>query len=334
MRNDEKRKIAVVILNWNGCHDTLDCLTSLFKSNYSNYTVIVCDNASSDESLTEIADWANRMVSPDLFSKFTRSEIESGREIDPVTKLALVDNGANLGFAGGNNTGIRLALSNPDISYVWLLNNDTEVHPNALGNAYARAESDSTLGLCGSTLIYHYDRNKVQAFGGSTFNPYTGRSRHIGAFESIHAIPADPIETERNMSYVVGAAMLVRRAYLEQIGLMHEGYFLYYEEIDWCTRGKGKFRLGYAPDSHVFHKEGASIGTSAAGGSPLSVYYLYRSRIRFTWRLHRWLLPLVLGACAWDIFKLLVKGHGAQAKAAIKGTLQIPRVAKPKVVTA
>jgi GT2 family glycosyltransferase len=323
----------VVILNWHGWRDTIACLESLFDASATPCRVIVCDNDSHDESISQISEWG-RLRFGKNFENVNHSDIRSGFSLHLGIRLALVENGANLGFAGGNNVGIQLAMSDLDCNYVWLLNNDTEVHPDALRNLIARVEADDTIGLCGSTLIYHHERDRVQAFGGSTFNPYTGRSRHIGAFESIHAIPADPIETERNMSYVVGAAMLVRRAYLEQIGLMHEGYFLYYEEIDWCTRGKGKFRLGYAPDSHVFHKEGASIGTSASGGSPLSVYYLYRSRVRFTWRFYRWLLPLVLGACAWDIFKLLVKGHGAQARAAIKGTLQMPRVAKPKAVAA
>jgi GT2 family glycosyltransferase len=120
--------------------------------------------------------------------------------------------------------------------------------------------------------------------------------------------------------------MLVRRAYLEQIGLMQEDYFLYYEEIDWCTRGKDKFRLGYAPNSLVFHKEGASIGTAASGGSALSTYYLFRSRVRFTARFYSVLLITVLPACAWDIFKLLVKRKFALANAAWRGAMQLPRL--------
>lgn len=323
----------VVLLNWNGWQDTIACLESLFDTRATPCRVIVCDNDSHDESITQISEWGHLRFG-DQFVQLKRNDINRGFSLRQETKFVLIENRANLGFAAGNNIGVRLALNSQDCKFVWLLNNDTTVAPDALARLMIRAESDPSIGLCGSTLIYHHDRNKVQAFGGSTFNPFTGRSRHIGAFQSVQAIPTDPTETERCMSYVVGAAMLVRREYLEQIGLMHEGYFLYYEEIDWCSRGKGKFRLGYAPDSHVFHKEGASIGTAASGGSPLSVYYLYRSRVRFTWRFHRWLLPLVLGACAWDIFKLLVKGHGAQARAAIKGALQMQRVAKPKEVAA
>lgn len=320
-------RLNVILLNWNGWRDTLECLDSLFKSNHSDFSVIVCDNASSDDSVAEITQWASRSLRPEAFATYSKKQVAAGLQMAQGIRLALVRNGGNLGFAGGNNVGVRLALNSPACEYVWLLNNDTTVDANALGNVLARAESDRSIGLCGSTLVYHHDQQMVQALGGATFNRFTGQSKHIGAFSALRDVPTDPAATERDMSYVIGAAMLVRRAYLEQIGLMHEGYFLYYEEIDWCTRGKGKFRLGYAPDSHVYHKEGASIGTSASGGSALSVYYLFRSRVRFTSRFQPLLLPSVLIACTWDIFKLLAKGRIIQAKAAIRGTLQIPRLA-------
>ncbi|MDD2808402.1 glycosyltransferase family 2 protein [Rhodoferax sp.] len=319
-------RVCVVLLNWNGWRDTLECLDSLFQSHHSAFSVIVCDNASSDSSAAEIAQWADKTLGSEAFESLTKVQVESGRCLTKATRLALVANGANLGFAGGNNVGVRLALNSPECEYVWLLNNDTTLDADSLGNVLARAESDPTIGLCGSTLIYHHDQKMVQALGGATFNRFTGRSKHIGAFSALLDVPTDPAETERAMSYVVGAAMLVRRAFLEQVGLMQEDYFLYYEEIDWCTRGKGKFRLGYAPNSHVFHKEGASIGTAASGGSALSTYYLFRSRIRFTARFYPGLLAPVLTACAWDIFKMLVKRKFNLAQAAWRGAVQLPRL--------
>ncbi|MBP9830987.1 MAG: glycosyltransferase family 2 protein [Polaromonas sp.] len=319
-------KVAVVLLNWNGWRDTLECLDSLFKSNRSDFSVIVCDNASSDDSVAEVTQWASKALRPEAFATYSKEQVATGIQLAQGIRLALVRNGGNLGFAGGNNVGVRLALNSPACEYVWLLNNDTTVDANSLGNVIARAESDPSIGLCGSTLVYHHDQQMVQALGGATFNRFTGRSKHIGAFSALRDVPTDPAATERAMSYVIGAAMLVRRAYLEQVGLMQEDYFLYYEEIDWCTRGKGKFRLGYAPNSYVFHKEGASIGTAASGGSALSNYYLFRSRVRFTARFYPGLLAPVLGACAWDIFKMLVKRKFPIAQAAWRGVLQLPRL--------
>lgn len=123
--------------------------------------------------------------------------------------------------------------------------------------------------------------------------------------------------------------MLVRREFIETVGLMSEDYFLYYEEIDWITRGAGRFRLGYAPDSIVWHKEGASIGTAASGGSPLSMYYLYRSRLRFTARHHPRCVPTVLFWCGVDVLKLLRRRRWPQALAAVQGVVQWPRKGMP-----
>lgn len=321
--------VYCVLLNWNGFRDTIECLTSLLPGLKANCGVIVCDNASSDGSAEEISKWALVHAPEWELIALGQAAVAHGVKPSP-NKIYLVQNNTNMGFAGGNNVGIRLALNDLTCKYVWLLNNDTTVDANSLSAVVARAEEDATIGLCGSTLIYHHNQEMVQAMGGSTFNRFTGRSKHIGAFTALRDVPINPAATEQAMSYVVGAAMLVRRDYLEQVGLMQEDYFLYYEEIDWCTRGKGKFRLGYAPDSHVFHKEGASIGTAASGGSALSVYYLFRSRVRFTARFYPGLLGFVLAACAWDVFKFIVKRKFSLAQAATRGVLHLPRLVPEK----
>jgi GT2 family glycosyltransferase len=130
---------------------------------------------------------------------------------------------------------------------------------------------------------------------------------------------------------VVGAAMLASRTFLERVGLMREDYFLYCEEIDWARCGAAAgFKLGYAPSSLVFHKEGASIGTAANGGSPLSLYFLFRNRLRFAWRFHGFFLPTVFVFCLIDIAKFCVRRRWPQAVAALRGLLQLPRVAMTK----
>jgi GT2 family glycosyltransferase len=240
-------RVCVVLLNWNGWRDTLECLDSLFKSNRSDFSVIVCDNASSDDSVAEITQWASKALRPEAFATYSKEQVAAGIQMAQGIRLALVRNGGNLGFAGGNNVGVRLALNSPACEYVWLLNNDTTIDTNALGNVLARAESDPSIGLCGSTLVYHHDQQMVQALGGATFNRFTGRSKHIGAFSALRDVPTDPAATERAMSYVIGAAMLVRRAYLEQVGLMQEDYFLYYEEIDWSPVARASSAWGMRP---------------------------------------------------------------------------------------
>lgn len=309
----------VVILNWNGWKDTIECLESLFNSEGVDFVVIVCDNASADCSLGELAKWVASRFSHNQYKKFTRSQVEEGVVLESGCQFVLIDNAANLGFAGGNNVGVRLAMHQTNCEYIWLLNNDTTIEPNALAYAVKYMRQNPSIGLCGSTLIYYHDREKIQAFGGARYYPLSGRSKLIGAFSSIKLIPENGGWVEDQMSCVIGAATLVARDYVNTVGYMQEDYFLYFEEIDWAMRGRSYFKFGYAPKSIVYHKEGASIGTSPSGGSALSMYYLFKNRIKFTSRFYPIYLPFVFSICLWDLFKLVVKGKRKQSLAALKG---------------
>lgn len=316
----------VVLLNWNGWCDTLECLESLLSTLSADASVVVCDNASSDGSVERICEWVVANA-PDRGPVLLRRDDVLDGAVPRTGQVHIVDNGGNLGFAGGNNSGVRLALNDPACSYVWLLNNDTTVERGTLPAAIARMEADPRIGICGSTLMYYHEPDSVQAFGGAVYSRWTGRSRHLGAFARRVDVPDDPRGVEAQMSYVVGASMLVRRAFVERVGYMREDYFLYCEEIDWATRGSKFFRLGYAPDSVVRHKEGASIGTSAVGGSPLSLFYLFRNRVRYAWRFHRAYVPSVLLFCGLDIAKLVLRRRWPQALAAVRGVMQLGRAA-------
>ncbi len=315
--------LFVVILNWNGKADTLACLESLQAAEGVDFRVIVCDNGSTDGSLTALADWARQRFGSN-FRQLRSIDVEAS---SPALheRFFLIDNVANLGFAGGNNVGLRWALRDPACRHVWLLNNDTEVAPDALAQALARLAARSDMGLCGSTLVYAHDRQTVQAWGGSAYSRWSGRTRHLGAHSTLAQLPTSPAAVEAEMACVVGAAMLVRREWLETVGLLGESYFLYFEEMDWARRAAGRYSLGWAPRSIVFHKEGASIGTSAAGGSALSAYYLFRNRVRFAWRFNRTRWSVVLAFTLLDVAKLAARARWPQARAALRGTLQLAR---------
>lgn len=318
----------IVILNWNGHKDTIPCLESLLPNLNSQTAVIVCDNASTDDSINCITNWRLNNYPKIPAANLDRAAVLAGATIEDA-QFILIRNEGNLGFAGGNNPGIQLALSDRDCEYIWLLNNDTLVNAQSLPNAIARMQQNPRIGICGSTLIYAHTPNAVQAFGGSSYQPYSGRSAHIGYLANPEQAPTDPAPIERQLDMIVGAAMLVSRQFVETVGLMQEDYFLYYEEIDWATRGRKQFCLGYAPASHVWHKEGASIGTSSSGGSALSVYYLYRNRLRFTLRFYPYFLPSVLFFCALDLGKLVLKRRWPQIFAALRGLLYL-NPPKPK----
>lgn len=319
---------TAVVLNWNGWRDTLACVHSLLRATPAPGRIIVCDNGSADDSLAQL-DTALRLADGAGFRRTDRAGVAGAAVGDG--RLWLVANGANLGYAGGNNVGLCLALRDLACTQVWLLNNDTEVAPDALAEALARLAARPGIGLCGSTLVYAHDRQTVQACGGSAYSRWTGRTRHLGGHGHLATVPADPTEVEAAMACVVGAAMLVRREWLQSVGLLTEDYFLYFEEIDWAARAAGRFGLGWAPRSVVFHKEGASIGTAASGGSPLSMYYLFRNRLRFAWRFHRTFFPAVFTWTLWDVFKLAARARWPQAVAALRGTLQLAPPATVRV---
>ena len=260
--------VFIVVLNWNGWRDTHACLGSLGRLDYPNAHVVVVDNASEDGSETRL------------------------RELHP--ELTLLQSGANLGFAGGNNIGLRYALEH-GADYVWLLNNDTLVEPGALTVLVEKMRRDPGLGLCGSTLLYEAQRDTVQALGGARYNRWLGTVAHVGQHQP-RTKPIDERAVEKQIDYLVGASMLASRSFLEQIGPLQDDYFLYFEELDWAARARGRFRLGYASKSVVYHKEGSSIGGNDRAKDIKSYtadLYALKNRVRFTRRFYPYALPTV-----------------------------------------
>lgn len=301
--------VYAVILNWNGWHDTLPCLESLLQCDYPNLRVIVCDNGSTDTSQTRIREWAaghlevprpaggtlRRLIGNNSPAPVELQELDRAAATRPsppraAAPLVLIQNGRNLGFAGGNNVGLRYALAQPDCDYVWLLNNDTLVARDALSEMVARLQAEPGAGVCGATLL-DYDRPRtVQALAGARFNPWLGTIAPVGAGLSLDDRPP-ATAVEAALDYVIGACMLVSRSWLEEVGLLSEDYFLYFEEVDWASRAAGRYRQVYAPRSLVYHKQGASIGGPAA--NPRMDGLALRNRLRFTRRHHPWALPTV-----------------------------------------
>jgi GT2 family glycosyltransferase len=310
------KKVYIVLLNYNGWRDTLECLESVLKLNYSNFRIVVVDNDSNNGSVERIQEWAAGslaavvqnpalaslstpvLAKPILLSLLDADEIEqpTASESHP-RQIMLIRSGTNGGYAAGNNHGIRLAMKDPDCAYLWLLNNDTVVEPDALSHLVGHIESNPAVGICGSTLVHYHSPSTIQARGGARFNRWTATSMHVGegaAFPGSAATKAADASNMEVLDYVVGASMFVTRPFVERVGLMYEDYFLYFEEIDWAWR-KGHFEVGYAPASVVYHKEGASTGMNkkrieyGKGGD----FYLHRNRLVFTRRNFPLALPVV-----------------------------------------
>jgi GT2 family glycosyltransferase len=314
--------VYVVVLNWNGWRDTIECLESLLRSERVTFKTIVCDNASSDGSFERITDWCegrisvlpddprfSELVVPNIPKPINYAIVEPGGALPGGVDLFLIQTGANLGFAGGNNVGIRLALRDPACRFIWLLNNDVVVKSDALLRLVERASLDKAGDCCGSTLLFYYAPERVQALGGVRYNRWIGIGAQIG-LGSAFGKEVDTSYVERRMSYVAGASMLLSRRLLEAVGLLSEEYFLYYEEIDLAVRASRKFRLCYASKSIVYPKEGRSIGTSSLGApSRLSTHLFYYNKISFVRKFFPLLLPSTLLFVGWDVVKQLLRGN-------------------------
>ncbi len=300
-------RLGVVLVNWRRAADTLECLESLLRSDIP-LRIVVVDNASGDGSVETIQRWgtgdeAATVADPAMAELSTRpyagprsvrliNAADTATAVPDDTPVTVIDAGGNRGFAGGNNLGLAFLLRSPAIDYVWLLNNDTVVEPEAAHALVARMDATYNIGMCGTVVRYYFRPDVVQALNGHRFRPWAGTSRGIGS-GALARTPFDPAQVARETDFVLGASLAVSRRFIETIGPMHEAYFLYFEEVDWAYRNAGRFAIAFAHGAVVYHKEGGSIGSSGAKGrrSELSDYYLARSRLAFFRRRAPLLLP-------------------------------------------
>jgi hypothetical protein len=287
------RPVMIIIVNWNNEPDTAECLESCRKLDYPDFSMIVVDNGSADGS--------------------------GGRLRQRFPDLEVIETGCNLGFAGGNNVGIRGALE-AGAEYVWLLNNDTVVDRGALLALVEVAEHDRTVGMAGSKILFFDDPGRIWYAGGLIDDHAPYRCSHRGVGEEDLGQYDDLSET----GYVTGCSMLVRRDVIEQIGELDEGMFLYYEDTDWGVRARrGGWRLMYAPRSVVLHKASASIGGMA---SPRMLYYLARNLLYFIYRNYP---RVIVRAFGFDLFQHVLvmakKGRWAAAVWALRGIFDFLR---------
>ena len=210
-------------MNWNCWQATAECLDALKQCAYTRLSVIVVDNGSNNDSVIRI------------------------RALHP--EVTLLETGRNLGFAGGNNAGIRHALAE-GADFVWLLNNDTKPAPEALSALVAKAMTDSRIAAVASVCYYADHSSRVEAWAGARVNLWIGYGRNTTT--------PHPDNWFHSLN---GTSMLVRAAALQEAGLLDEGFFLYWEDTEFCLRlRKNGWRIAAAPDSRILHKVHASTG--------------------------------------------------------------------------
>ncbi len=248
MRKDRRPKVSIIVLNWNGKHDTVECLESLSHLTYPNYEVMVVDNSSADGSVEH----------------FKARKLE----------IKVIENLENLGFAEGDNVGIRAALQE-GTQYI-LLNKDTIVDPQFLDELVNVAERDPRVGFAGPK-VYYYDyngrgRKDVINCAGAKLDMWRGRVLAIGGRE----VDSGQYNKVQQVDYVSGVCLLVKTRVVTEIGLLDSRFFAYWEETDWCRRGhKAGYTSVCVPPVKIWHKIAAS-----SGGRP-NVYYMTRNTFLF-----------------------------------------------------
>lgn len=240
------KKVYIILVNYNGSVDTIECIESLKVIEHSNYEIVVVDNNSTDENKKLLERYSN------------------------IAKIIFLDD--NLGFSGANNKGIEEALKN-NADYILLLNNDTIVEKDFLNVLVETATANNNKCAVTGKINYYYSKDKIW-YGGGEISKWKGNAYHLNENRS-----SDEYGNEfSEVTFITGCMILIPIGVIKNIGLMSEDYFLYFEDVDFSQKIlNAGFKLYYDPKSVIYHKVSASTGTV----SNLFLYYYCRNRLIF-----------------------------------------------------
>ncbi len=253
-------KIAIIILNYNGCQNTIDCVNSVRNSKQGqDLNIVVVDNASTDGSTSKLS---------------------------KIKGLIFLQNKDNLGYSGGNNVGIKWALEHK-FDQILILNNDTIVSQDMiriLSNALNKFSIVTPKIYFAKGFEYHKEKYREKDLGNIIW--YAGGKidweNVLGVHIGVDEVDSGQYNNEREIDFATGACLMVKKEVFEKIGLFDEKYFLYLEDMDFCVRAKkAGFMISYQPKASLWHKNAASAGGS---GSNLQDYYITRNRLLFAFK--------------------------------------------------
>ncbi len=240
--------LAIILLNYNGYKDTINCINSIKKSQkIYNYKIIVVDNNSTDNSL---------------------------EFLEKIENIKLIKSNSNDGFAAGNNIGIKYALDN-NYKYILLLNNDTEIDSLALFNLLESADSDDKIGIMGARIMYFNNKELINYCGGK-IDWLSCTAVHYNINQPyINLSKGSSVYTD----FITGCCMLIKAEVFKNVGMLPEEYFMYYEDADFCVKVKEKgYELGLCENAIIYHKVSASSGGNQ---SAFSIKWATRNRMLF-----------------------------------------------------
>ncbi|WP_026946220.1 glycosyltransferase family 2 protein [Algoriphagus marincola] len=283
--------VAIILVNWNGLEFTRACLTSLEKVDYSDFQVILVDNASQNPE-----------------GKVLKKEFP---------KTLLLENEQNLGFAGGNNVGIRKALE-IGFSHLMLLNNDTLLEPDFLGKMMLAFSKNPKLGLLQPMICFLDEPEKIWSAGGKWVS-WLARAKTLGDRKSLKTYRISSTQ----LDWTTGCCMLLSREAILHSGLLNEQYFAYFEDVEWSLRIRNQgFEIGLVPEAKIYHEAGGSSKKSHSEGTLSARVFYYHVRNQFfLLRSQKAGLGFLyhLGRFKLWIFYFLLRGRFRKLKAVAKG---------------
>jgi len=286
-------EVCIIVVNWDGQADTIECLQSLKKINYVNYRVVVVDNNSSGNDVE---------VLKDRFGDY----------------IHVIQNNKNFGFAGGNNIGISHALTNDCPDYFVILNNDTIIDPAFINEMVGVAETSENIGIVGPKTYFYSEPNRLQAVWGTLNFTRAEPSQHppiLAGKWRRREMDVGQYDEIRSVDYVGGSCFMIKNNVVARIGMLDESFSSYWEETDYFYRAKkAGFQIIYVPSARVWHKGGRS-----AGKVPGKVrYYMTRNRFWFmkkhaTRRQYACFLIYFFGCYFWIASGYYLLLHGSPA---------------------
>jgi len=304
----KKPKVSIIVVNWNGWKDTVECLESLYKIDYPSYEIIVVDNDSKDDSIKKIKAWAKGKIKvkskffkfdsknkPIKCFEYTKREFENSsylvkkKKFDKLKsdkKLFIFKNDENNCWSGANNLAMRQILKESKSEHILLFNNDAVINKSALTKLVnIMEEGDKKIGVVGGKMYSYFEKRKdiIQSIGIKIILPmgdvhlYGKGKKDIGQLDKI-----------REVDFICGAFLLIKAEVIQKIGLIDEKFFMYFDDSDWCLKIK---KAGYStvlvPDSVMWHKGSGIIGKIPGYGD----YYAIRNRF---WFVRKYANPLQL----------------------------------------
>ena len=239
--------VYIILVNYNGYKDTIECVNSLKKISYKNYKIVVVDNASSDNSVEIL--------------------------MEELSNCMIIESKKNIGFAGGNNLGIKYAL-NHNADYIMLLNNDTIVESQFLNDMINSFNVNNKIGIVGCKIMYYPEKNIIWYGGG-----YIDWFKFIGTHYGMGQVDKGQYDNEKEIDFMTGCCMLIKREVFRKVGLLSEDYFMYFEDVDFCVKVKNAgFVIWYNSEAVIYHKVGLSSGGEE---SSFSIEWCTRNRLLF-----------------------------------------------------